>query len=87
MMTVVAADLTRRTGGFNLVLGTLGMAVSVGASLSTLLTGISAAAFGATVAALSLAMVGLCGLLLLWAGMPETRQSGAPIPASTTGQR
>ena len=87
MMTVVAADLTRRTGGFNLVLGTLGMAVSVGASLSTLLTGISAAAFGATAAALSLAMVGLCGLLLLWAGMPETRPRGAPIPTGITGQR
>jgi MFS family permease len=87
MMTVVAADLTRRTGGFNLVLGTLGMAVSVGASLSTLLTGISAAAFGAPAAALGLAMVGLCGLLLLWAGMPETRPHGAPIPAGMAGQR
>jgi hypothetical protein len=39
----------------------------------TFFTGISAAAFGATAAALSPAMVGLCGLLLLWAGMPETR--------------
>ena len=47
MMTVVAADLTRCTGGFNLVLGALGVAVSVGASLSTFFTGISAAAFGA----------------------------------------
>ena len=87
MMTVVAADLTRRTGGFNLVLGALGVAVSVGASLSTFFTGISAAAFGATAAALSLAMVGLCGLLLLWAGMPETRPSGALIPTGVTGPR
>jgi MFS family permease len=35
-MTVVAADLTQRTGGFNLTLGALGVAIAVGASLSTL---------------------------------------------------
>jgi MFS family permease len=73
VMTVVAADLTRRTGGFNLTLGALGVAVSIGASLSTFCTGISAALFGARGAALGLALVGLCGLLLLWTGMPETR--------------
>ena len=72
-MTVVAADLTRRTGCFNLTLGALGVAVSVGASLSTFCTGISAALFGVRAAALGLALVGLCGLLLLWTGMPETR--------------
>jgi MFS family permease len=72
-MTVVAADLTHRTGGFNLTLGALGVAISVGASLSTLLTGISAEDYGPKTAALVLALVGLCGLLLLWARMPETR--------------
>ena len=72
-MTVVAADLARRTGWFNLTLGALGVAISVGASLSTFFTGISAAAFGARTAALGLALIGLCGLLLLWVGMPETR--------------
>ena len=73
-MTVVAADLTRRTGCFNLTLGALGVAISVGASLSTFFTGISAALFGARIAVLGLALVGLCGLLLLWASMPETRE-------------
>lgn len=73
MMTVVVADLTRQTACFNLTLGALGVAVSVGASLSTFFTGLTAAAFGARVAALALALVGLCGLLLLWARMPETR--------------
>ncbi|HME26924.1 MAG TPA: MFS transporter [Acetobacteraceae bacterium] len=77
MMTVVVADLTRRTGGFNLTLGALGVAISVGASLSTFFTGISVAAFGVRVAALGLAIVGACGLALLWAGMPETKTSGA----------
>jgi len=72
-MTVVAADLTQRTGSSNLTLGALGVAISIGASLSTFFTGISAAAFGARMAVLGLALVGLCGLLLLWTRMPETQ--------------
>ena len=72
-MTVVAADLTRQTGCFNLTLGALGVAVSLGASLSTFCTGISATLFGLRAAALGLVLVGLCGLLLLWTAMPETR--------------
>ncbi len=77
LMPVVAADLTRRGGGFNLTLGALGAAVAIGASLSTLLAGTLVAAFGAPVAALSLALIGLGGLVLLWAGMPETRARAA----------
>jgi MFS family permease len=76
-MTVIAADITRRTGCFNLTLGALGVAISIGASLSTFFTGVLAAAFGARVAALGLALVGLCGLLLLWARMPETRRGAS----------
>ena len=49
------------------------MAISIGASLSTFCTGLAAAMFGARVAALGLALLGLCGLLVLWAAMPETR--------------
>ena len=74
-MTVVAADLTRRAGCFNLTLGALGVAISVGASLSTFSTGISAAAFGARMAVLGLALVGLCSLLLLCCG-PKCRRRG-----------
>jgi hypothetical protein len=51
----------QRTGCFNLTLGALGVAISVGASLSTFFTGISAAAFGARMAVLGLALAGLCG--------------------------
>ena len=72
-MTVVAADLTRRTGCFNLTLGALGVAISVSASLSTFFTGISADVLGARMAVLGLALVGLCSLLLLWSHMPETQ--------------
>ena len=73
MMTLVAADLSRATGRFNLTLGALGVVVSLGASLSTLATGVIAAGFGARAAACALALAGLGGLLLLWARMPETR--------------
>ena len=77
MMTVVVADLTRQTGCFNLTLGALGVAMSLGASASTFFTGITAGALGADAAALGLAFVGLCGVVLLWAGMPETRAAAS----------
>jgi MFS family permease len=77
MMTVVASDLTRGTGRFNLTLGALGVAISIGASLSTSFAGVVAGAFDPEVAYLALALAGLCGLLLLWFGMPETRRTAA----------
>jgi MFS family permease len=76
MMTVVANDLTRGTGRFNLTLGALGVAISIGASLSTAFAGIVAGTFGGEVAYLALALAGLCGLLLLWFCMPETGRAG-----------
>jgi MFS family permease len=86
MMTVVAADLTQRTGWFNLALGMLGVAISVGASASTFLGGLALAAFGETVAASGLALAGLCGLLLMWLAMPETHPSkDAPGGRAGTG--
>jgi hypothetical protein len=84
MMTLVAADLTRGTGRFNLTLGALGVAISIGASLSTLFAGVTAAAFSGQVAYLGLAPAGLCGLLLLWAGMPETRPNMVAAPEPTS---
>jgi MFS family permease len=77
MMTVVAADLTRRTGCFNLALGALGVAIAVGASASTFFGGIAAGLVGGKVTALGFAVVGCCGFLLLWVGMPETQQRRA----------
>jgi predicted MFS family arabinose efflux permease len=83
MMTLVAADITRGTGRFNLTLGALGVAISVGASLSTSFAGIVASTFGDRSAFLGLALAGLCGVLLLWAGMPETRPPATATPAPT----
>lgn len=83
VMTLVAADLTRGTGRFNLVLGALGVAIAVGASCGTFFAGLVAARFGATPAYLGLTFTGLAGLLLLWLAMPETR----PPPAVGAGPR
>jgi membrane associated rhomboid family serine protease len=82
MMALVAADLTRGTGRFNLTLGALGVAIAIGASPSTLFAGVTVAAFGGKVAYFGLALAGLCGLLLLWVAMPETHPSTAAAPGA-----
>jgi MFS family permease len=73
MLPLVAADVTRGTGRFNLTQGILGSAMGIGASLSTTLAGYVADAFGGPVAFLGLAAIAAAGLLLLWAAMPETK--------------
>ncbi|MFO1023815.1 MAG: MFS transporter [Acetobacteraceae bacterium] len=86
MMTLVAADITRGTGRFNLTLGLLGVAVSVGASLSTSLAGVLATTFNDRSAFVGLALAGLCGVLLLFVGMPETRPPEDTPDAATKPQ-
>ncbi len=83
MMTLVAADITHGTGRFNLTLGALGVAISVGASLSTSFAGVVANMFGDRSAFIGLALAGLCGVLLLLFAMPETRPR--PVPAVSPG--
>jgi MFS family permease len=73
MLPLVAADLTRGTGRFNLCLGILGLATGLGATLSTTVAGGLAAAFGPHVAFLALAVSGTVATLLVLAAMPETR--------------
>ncbi|HEX2115073.1 MAG TPA: MFS transporter [Alphaproteobacteria bacterium] len=73
MLPLVAADVTRGTGHFNLTQGALGTAMGVGASLSTTLAGYLADTFGGAVAFLGLAGIALMGLLLLWTSLPETK--------------
>jgi MFS family permease len=85
MAALVAADLTRRIGCLNLAMGTIGLAIGLGATLSTTLGGAIAGAWGDTSAFLSLAGAGCCAALLLWLVMPETRP--APMPASSTERR
>ncbi len=77
LLPLVAADLSRGTGRFNLCLGLLGLAIGAGASFSTTLGGFLAdrslpAGF------LALAAAGLACVLSVWLLFPET----APPKAS-----
>jgi MFS family permease len=78
MLPLVAADLTRGTGRYNLCLGLLGFAMTAGAGLSTTLAGAVASLWGRAAAFSLLAAIGLFAVLLLRAAMPETRQPATP---------
>ena len=80
MFPLISADLTVQSGRFNLCMGVLGLAVFVGASLSTSLAGWTADQFGDTVAFLALALAGLAGTLMCRFVMPETRPDLPPEP-------
>ncbi len=64
-------------------MGSLGIAVYVGATISTSLAGWTAERFGDSAAFLLLAGAGLAGTLLLWLAMPETRERAATPPSQT----
>lgn len=72
-LPLIAADTTRRTGYFNLAIGSLGLAVGLGATASTTLAGVVADSSGAPVALLGLAAVGAVAWPIILLAMPETR--------------
>jgi MFS family permease len=73
MFPLLAADITRGTSHFNLCMGALGLAVYLGAALSTTLGGWIADTAGVQVAFMALGLIGLLGTLAVWLVMPETR--------------
>ncbi len=73
MVPLVIADVTRRTGHFNLGQGFVGTTVGIGASVSTTYAGYLSDHFGSSISFLGLAMVGVVGFFVLWTFMPETR--------------
>lgn len=78
MMPLIAADLTRERGHFNLCLGVLGLCIFGGAAVSTTLAGWLADNASIPIAFLALATAGAAGTLLIVTAMPET---GLRIPA------
>lgn len=73
MLPLIAADLTRGMGRFNLCMGLFGVAVSAGAAMSTTLGGWIAESAGANIAFFALSFAGAAGTFLVWRAMPETR--------------
>ncbi|WP_419728750.1 MFS transporter [Lichenicola sp.] len=77
---IIAADLTRGTGRFNLMQGLVALAVGVGGTLSNVIGGYVVQGFGYSVGFLGLAAVATCALLFFLLLMPETRQDDIPNP-------
>jgi predicted MFS family arabinose efflux permease len=75
MLPLVVADVTRRSGRFNLGMGVVGLAVSVGATLSNTIGGAVANHFGNFAAFAMLAAAGLAAFVLVWLRMPNTADS------------
>lgn len=73
IIPLVVADITRSSGRFNLALAGLGLAASVGASVSTTVAGMVTEALGHTTAFACLSAIALSGGGLVWLLMPETR--------------
>nr|ATZ76306.1 DHA1 family drug:H(+) antiporter [uncultured Alphaproteobacteria bacterium] len=74
---LIAADIARDSGRFNLWMGSFGLAGGIGASISTTLAGSVADHFGSNAAFLFLTAVGVALVLLAALALPETgRGSG-----------
>jgi MFS family permease len=86
MLPLIAADLTRDRGHFNLCMGVFGLCVAGGATLSTAMGGWVADAAGHIPAFLSLAGAGALGTVLVGLLMSETKpKRRAAIGGTATG--
>ena len=78
LVPLVASDIAGRSGRYNLSMGFIGLAIGIGATISTALAGWIADAFSVATAYLGLALVGLAAFVLAFTAMPETRPSQSP---------
>lgn len=81
---LMVADLTRGTGHYNVALGTLGMAVGIGASISTLMAGAVTQYMGFPAGFLTLSACSVMAVIILWLYMPETRVPEHDVPPGMT---
>jgi len=82
---VIAADLTRGTGRFNLAQGLVALCTGLGAALSNVVAGYVVQFFGFSTGFLFLAVVAPAALAFFWTFMPETASAEAgtaPGPAA-----
>jgi len=79
MTPLVAADLSLPGGRFNLRMGILGAVVGLAAAASNMATGLIATNLGAQTAFSVLALAGVCAVMMVALGMPETRPVEAAV--------
>jgi predicted MFS family arabinose efflux permease len=84
---IIASDLMRGTGRFNLAQGLVALATGLGASMSNLVAGFVVQAFGYSIGFITLATIALIALLFFAILMPETgpRSGPATVHPGTTG--
>ncbi len=76
---IIAADLMRGTGRFNLAQGLVALAVGAGAGLSSLVSGLVVQGFGYPAGFLTLAAIAACALVFFLVMMPETMPRTGPV--------
>jgi MFS family permease len=79
LTALIVADLTSRTGRFNLAQGFVGTLAGTGASLSTTFFGLIFGNFGSVIGFFSIAGVALGTVFLAWLLMPETKPSSEKV--------
>lgn len=73
LVPLTMADVTRRTGHFNLAQGAIGCAVGIGASISNTVAGKLADLYGSYTAFLAMGIVAAAAVVIVLLFMPETR--------------
>jgi len=79
---LIAADLTRGVGRFNLAQGLVALCVGVGAGFSNVVGEYAVQWFGTAASFLTLAGIAACAFVFFAAFMPETRSRAGTPPAN-----
>lgn len=83
MVPLIVSDITHRGGRFNFAMGFVGLAMAVGATLSTTIAGYITQMFGTPVAFLCLGAAAIIGCVLVAFVLPETGGDSSRVKTRT----